>query len=275
MTSVVSSHVAEEAQPFTKNLPILWPSDFNAHIDMMFPGLPQVSQAIETEPLYKTSHFLNCLAKAEKCRFTQVVMDSMFMSNTRALYEAYQPNCYMENYRWPFASYAKHASDLLPTFYYKEIKLAGILEKLDYGEWISKILPLLIQSIVENLANNIQQYFSGAAISGSPSMQRGGDSLIPWPIPSNGTILQTGVMLVTGKALLDPVGLFTTNGPDPDTAYAPYQFWKGIAAMVMKSSQKPPTVYADAGTQTDFGDDDVGIGNENNVVGEAYRKDEL
>lgn len=224
MESVISSHVAREADGFTKNLTVNDTASFKDLAGYTFPT--EIVDQIHGSELYFRGG--ECLTNWHKC-YTDVVRDAMFMTNARAVYEAYKGKCYMLNYRWPEAALAFHGTDLLLTFFYKEVPLKEILQNLNATKWSGLIG--LGAPILEKTSGHFQKYLTSHAISSEPGKYKS-HGLPDWPHPEDGYLLKKGVMRVR-TPFLSRGSAFNTgdlpwNPSDHDTNYVKYKFWYDI-----------------------------------------------
>ncbi|KAK6356010.1 hypothetical protein TWF718_000383 [Orbilia javanica] len=239
LESIIASHVATEAASFTKGLRIHTEAQFTKLAGLSFDD--QVVEHIKQSGLYCKGLFPNW-----KGCYTEIVQDSMFMANVRAVYEAYKGKCYMLNYRWPKDTFAKHGTDLLFTFDYKEIdigKLTGdLLESWDkLGKRIGQVAGRFHLRI-EATASIFQQYFASHAACSSPSACRDPDVPEWSPTTGDGDKLQDGVMLIqiplnkygSRRVKAKPYEYFTVGQePDTDTTFTKYKFWSKILGLIM------------------------------------------
>ncbi|KAK6515175.1 hypothetical protein TWF506_007520 [Arthrobotrys conoides] len=263
LDSVISSHVATEAASFTKGLTIKDKADFTRLVGLSFPG--SILEHIERSSIYFKGSPTDrvCLWDWHTC-YTQIVQDSMFMANVRAMYEAYKNRCYMLNYRWPWDKVAKHGTDLLLTFDYAEINLAEVIKNLDPGTW-GELISLVVDTFKGKIgiaAGIFQQYFASHAVSSNPGKYRSPD-VADWPIPKDGDILEEGVMmvkvpLVAGipNLLSKPQKYFTINGhPDLETTYTRYDFWWNILDRIINPKNSDKNEADELQERTEFRDE--------------------
>ncbi|KAF3931173.1 Acetylcholinesterase [Dactylella cylindrospora] len=227
LNSVISSHVNREADMFTEPLKIETAKDFDDFIRTVFPDDPAYS-AIVTDPLYLQDF------PSQKERLTQVVKDSMFISNSRALYEAYKGRTFMLNYEYPLPNKATHGADLIPTFYYDGINITALLETFKMN---GPGMEYLFKTFLPPVAEILQQYFVSHAVTGDPSRFK--DSrVVDWPTPRDGDVLESGVMRVVMNQLdLRARRAFRTDQPDKSTSFEVYSFWQFIADSITEKLQ--------------------------------------
>ncbi|MCJ1400586.1 hypothetical protein MMC11_003792 [Xylographa trunciseda] len=110
-----------------------------------------------------------------------VIQDSTFVCNTRQLFNAYsQINTpvYMMNYHF-LANEGKavHASDLLPTFYNKDMDVAALL-----CNWPAWIVNSIIKPNIAAYARSYASYLTSYTIFGNPNEgASGGAAKVHWP----------------------------------------------------------------------------------------------
>ncbi|KAK6507633.1 hypothetical protein TWF481_006059 [Arthrobotrys musiformis] len=248
LKSIISSHVATEAATFTQNLTINNASEVTRLMGLTFPQ-PIVDHVKKSRLYFNIGAFCKPLLKCRKC-YTKIVQDSMFMTNTRAVYQAYKGRCYMLNYRWPAKIYAKHGTDLLFTFLYKEIDLDKLVKSI-HPEWNSTLTKFNLTGKygekVKEASKAFQRYFVSHAISGDPEALKDQEAPL-WPFTKGDEKLKDGVMTVKGvlKANASVLKYFTVGKhADEDTTLTMFKFWWDVLDKIHKSASSKLNKAAD------------------------------
>ncbi|MCJ1387651.1 hypothetical protein MMC18_000494 [Xylographa bjoerkii] len=166
-----------------------------------------------------------------------VIQDSTFVCNTRQLFDAYskiRTPVYMMNYYF-LAHYGKavHASDLLPTFYNKDMDVAALLCK-----WPAWLVDNIIKPNIAHYARSYISYLTSYAIFGNPNdgASRGAHR-VKWPAAStstDGNFVQNVLEpYLPDDTVLDPwfriVNVDTINTRDV------CGYWNDVALKIMNS----------------------------------------
>ena len=234
MDSIIISHVAEEAANFAPSF-VDTPSGFRAYLENAFrgSGLSRVRNAIEAQ--YPNHYWTN-----QQTRLTAILDDVVFLCNTRYLFDAYKkigtPVYMMKYFFFNNLGLAKHGSDLLPTFWSRELNVEEFLIK--YGD-ISAITAARAAAQIVKLAPAYQSYFASHAISGDPNKHRDNATTVEWTeasYSSDGQKLENVMDVSYGLRIY--FGLQEESQATADTC----AFWLEAASNITKAFKE-----ADAG----------------------------
>ena len=168
-----------------------------------------------------------------------MIRDSTFTCNTRQLFDAYSniSSTYMMQYSvgQTFGA-AKHASDLLPTFWHQGWDMKSfIMDYLHLEDWLADGAATALKA----LAPEYQLYLANHAISGNPNPRSGSHSTYhpQWNVA---TVSTNGQNVQNVQNVLE-VGLipyFDTTFTDVITYKSTCDFWVDMAYDVQKLIKK-------------------------------------
>ena len=222
------SHVANESGTFVPDF-IRTKADFTAFVDDFLPELPlaPVRAAIETQypaqgPPYNGD---------QRARAGAVIRDSVFTCNTRQIYEAYKNRSiglYMLQYDFLSSlNAALHASDLLPTFWNREMDTAKTLEKLlQLPAFLANFFASLFD--ISGYAPGYQSYFASHAVSGNPNSARRWNT-VTWNNATDNGKEVTNVMETQFSAIFS---FFDGTTVDHINTRAACDFWTNVASQI-------------------------------------------
>ena len=179
-----------------------------------------------------------CSAGNQKLRVADVIRDAVFTCNTRLLFDAYRgmiPTYMMEYSVFRDVNAAVHASDVLPTFWNKDISMKKVFTEC--GSVKDSFVVDAVAAYFNTFAPAYQSYLTSHAIDGDPnSNKRGLAKLSKWRTASTSADGDkvTNVMRANGP------GKITFNAGYTDTinTLSACGFWNNIAAAIQTESQK-------------------------------------
>ncbi|KAH9998190.1 Alpha/Beta hydrolase protein [Xylariaceae sp. FL0662B] len=215
LKSLAISHVSHEADSFTPK----WVQDeagFESFLNQFIreSSLEPVRQAIKAQ--YPASNY----GGSQQDRLRAVIGDSTFYCNTRQMFNAYQSSIpvYMMIYDF-FGSAAKHATDLLPTFWTPTFGVEDFL--LTYFCDIPAWKVGFFAGAVNDLAPLYQGYLADFAVSGNPSTHPH-DSV--W---NTATLTGNGDKIEAFRVQVMPY--FDAISPDEQNTQAICSFWTDVS----------------------------------------------
>lgn len=156
-----------------------------------------------------------------------MIQDSTFVCNTRQMYDAYNSHLdvYMMNYWFGFKA-AKHASDLLPTFWDGTSNIAHFLEKYLCLPDADKIAGFM-----KFMAPTYQSYLADLATSGDPNKHQ---KERPWKtaiVSADGNSLENVLLVQTSN-------FFQPDYTDPLNTHDICAFWTDVSANITRQLHK-------------------------------------
>ena len=188
LESIMVSHVLNESGSFVPTW-INSNQTFETFLANLFPesNLGNVKQEIRAQYNCTSTYnqnWSNCAS--------DLICDVAFTCNTRQLFDAYSTKAYMVQYSFPYPlidSPAKHASDLIPTFWYFGFDLVTMLENPDFGN-LNASNAMIFAYAVELLSINYKSYIRDYAIYSDPNVRHEGINKLQWPLATNGEQIQ-------------------------------------------------------------------------------------
>ena len=159
-----------------------------------------------------------------------IIQDSTFVCNTRQLFDAYSninTPVYMMNYHFLAKSgHAVHGSDLLPTFYNKQMNIAALL-----CSW--KLTAPVIKALIAPYAKSYQSYLTSFSIFGNPNTgSSGGAHKVNWPV-ANASADGNFVQNVLEPYYSDLPPYFRLAKVDTLNTAETCGYWNGVAQKIM------------------------------------------
>lgn len=231
LESIMVSHVLDEAGSFTPKWINSNPT-FETFLDNLFPEphLADVKQEIRAQ--------YNCTSKYNQnwnlCA-SDLIRDVAFTCNTRQLFDAYPKKAYMMQYSFPYPgvdSPTRHASDLIPTFWYRGFDLVTMLKNPDFGN-LTAANAAKFALAVEALSINYRSYIRDYAIYGNPNKRHRGLFKLQWPLATDGEQIQNVINVRYVKKNLHPFFGLISDTINTKTTCA---FWTDIAKQLSGNS---------------------------------------
>jgi hypothetical protein len=164
--ALIVSHVMDESASFVPKW-VRTPADFTSYVSAFVPehDLGNVRAAIERRypaqgPPYRGD---------QQKRVSDVIRDSTFTCNTRYLYNAYNATAaaYMMQYSFlGLFGAAKHASDLLPTFWHRGFDVSTFLARY---MCLARPVAAVAEALIDSMAPGYQEYLASFAVFGHPN----------------------------------------------------------------------------------------------------------
>ena len=212
------SHVFNESGTFTPQINTT--DQYNGFVNRFIPedDLSSVRSAIEDS--YDVANY-----NGDQTAWLQTtVRDASFTCNTRYLYEGYH-NINKSTYMMEYAvgsdifpetlDVARHASDLLPTFWYNGFALAKFLGKFFC---INAAEADLAAFAIDGIASTYQSYLASHGVSADPNL---GSPKHPWLSAGDNGEEVVNTMQVSAE-IFHP---FNPNFTDLVNTKTPYDFW--------------------------------------------------
>jgi acetylcholinesterase len=216
-------------------------ADFTTFVNDFLPepSLVPVRAAVETKcPVQGAPYYGD-----PRARVAALICDASFTCNTRLLYEAYKNRSiglYMMQYDFLESfNYALHASDLLPTFWNRDMNTTALFEKLLH---LPPDRAKAAADVFDNLgyAPEYQSYFASHALSGNPNSARSRRTP-PWPNATDNGDMVTNV-IETSFSLFHH--FFNGESTDLVNTRASCDFWTRLAFWITNLTEKEMRVGA-------------------------------
>ena len=196
---------------------------FQNFLDGLLPGPARSSLRQTVSDFYPLANFSN----DQVLRVGEVIRDCSFYVNTRVLFEAYLktiPNStygmrysYLEEYNG-----AVHASDLVPSFWNKDLDVIQLLiDCANTSWWIARTLA---QNLETKLAPTYQSYMASFVLYGDPN--KGREKAVIWTPAERREEYIGNVMKTVFSLFFRP---FSMLDVDDLSRMSRTEFWLGIA----------------------------------------------